>query len=328
MRYFGSKASTLSALASLIPAASDGAVACDPFGGIAVVGGWLRARGYSVVTGDVLTFATMFQTSRVVLTRRPRFERLERYGLKGHDEVITALQSATASGWVYRQFAIQRQYFTNTNARHIDGARRLIWRWKRMGLTTNAEHAYLVAGLIDSMDRVANTAGTYYAHLKQWTPKARKPFLFRPLPIISGRPGTSILGEAKDLVQRGHYEVLYLDPPYNRRSYERYYHLPETIATGRRAQPTGLSGVSAAAATAERSPFNTSKAGAALSALITAASFDILVFHYSDDGLIPPVEVDDVLRRFGRVESHQTSAWGYSTGQHRRVQHRLWVVRT
>lgn len=48
----------------------------------------------------------------------------------------------------------------------------------RMGLTSSKENSLLTASLIDSMDWVANTAGTYYAYLKGWSHKASRTFRF------------------------------------------------------------------------------------------------------------------------------------------------------
>lgn len=326
VRYFGSKTSTLPALSGLIPL-SRGASACDPFGGIGVVGSWLRGRGYTVTSGDILSFATAFQTARLSFSRRPTFQGLRSTGLNGHDSVIGRLRGRTASGWVHREFAVRRQFFTIENARRIDGARRQIWRWRRDGYTSDAEHAYLIAALIDSMDRVANTAGTYYAHLKGWNRKSRRQFAFEPLVPTPGPRGSSELRDALGLVRGRHFNLLYLDPPYNSRRYERYYHLPETIATGRRPAATGASGVPNKFVSMRALDFTTAAATRSLEALVAAASFDALLLHYSDDGLIPPTAVRRVLSQVGHVDSVRIRALGYSPRSDRYVIHRIWTVR-
>ena len=50
-------------------------------------------------------------------------------------------------------------------------------------------------------------------------------------------------GDASSLVKLREYDVLYLDPPYNERSYAHYYHLPEAIALQKTPKTHGKSGI-------------------------------------------------------------------------------------
>src|SRR4030042_1499802 len=54
-------------------------------------------------------------------------------------------------------------FFTDRNARKIQACRRKIRAWAQKGWLSYDERAVLLASLINNMDRVANTAGTYYA---------------------------------------------------------------------------------------------------------------------------------------------------------------------
>ena len=108
---------------------------------------------------------------------------------------------------------------------------------------TSGEKAFLVASLVDSMDRVENTAGTYYAYLKGLSRKARRPFRFHLVsPVKGGSSCSAHLMPAEELVAMKEWDVLYLDPPYNERSYSGYYHLPESMSRLETPQCTGLSG--------------------------------------------------------------------------------------
>jgi adenine-specific DNA-methyltransferase len=81
------------------------------------------------------------------------------------------------------------------------------------------------------MDSVANTAGTYYAYIKTMSRKATKPFIFHLIAPTQGNLFcNSLLCDANLLVKELSSDILYLDPPYNERNYQRYYHLPENIA--------------------------------------------------------------------------------------------------
>lgn len=329
MRYIGSKTSTLPVLTRLIRERVSTGSFCDPFGGIGTVASAFKKAGFVVHTGDILTFAHCFQTARIVLNKppRPTAELQAKFGFADTGDIIADLQgTAPVRSWVYREFSKRRAYFTGTNAAAIDGVRRKIERWRREGFTSDALDAYLRACLIDAVDRVANTAGTYYAHLKRWTRKALATFSIRAIdPVAGGQRCSATLADAARLVASRQVDVLYLDPPYNRRDYGGYYHLPETLATGRRPRPIGLSGVSAARH--PRSPFTRpGSAENAMAELLANARCNLLVVHYSDDGLIPPTRLRSLLRSVGRVRDFTVTALGYGTVQQRLTLHRLYIV--
>lgn len=328
MRYFGSKASTVSGLLQLVQAKVPGGTFCDPFGGIATVGAYFKAAGYRVFTGDQLRFATCFQVARIVYSRLPSFRRLKSKNSFGSArEVIEYLNGLLPmSGWFVREYAMNRLFFSEENAGKINAVRGCIRQWHDNRLITAKEHDYLVASLIDSADRVANTAGTYYAYLKGWHRKAKKPFAFAPIRPTPGVSGTSVFGDALDLVRSREFDVLYLDPPYNERCYAGYYHLPETLASGFRWRKVqGRSGIPYSTI---RSAFNSrSSAADALRELVGAAHCKLLVFHYSDDGLVTPRETRNILAQHGSVRSCQLWSSGYTTKNCRRdIMHRVYFV--
>ena len=186
----------------------------------------------------------------------------------------------------------------------------------------------LLASLINSMDRVANTAGTYYAFLKKWHRKALKDFRFELiLPVASKGQGYCFRKSADTLVKGRHFDILYLDPPYNQRSYAHYYHLPETIALEKTPRVYGMSGIPGDILSKSR--FNRPKeAKYALIELLNSASFDFLVFHYADNGIITPQEVRDILSSYGKIEDFLVESKGYTTQQKtRKVKHHLYLVR-
>jgi adenine-specific DNA-methyltransferase len=329
VRYIGSKTSTLPALETLILARVAEGTFCDPFGGIGTVASFFKRSGFTVHTGDLLAFAHCFQTARVALNGppRPTVQMREELGLTTAAQVISELQrSRPVRSWIHREFSVRRSYFTPRNAVAIDGVRRRLQSWHREGLTDQRLDLYLRACLIDAVDRVANTAGTYYAYLKGWSRKALGDFRLRAIEPVRGKRGcTATLGDARDLVGSRHFNVLYLDPPYNCRDYAGYYHLPETLATGRRPRPRGLSGVDAA----PRPPsafIRPKGAEEAMAQLIGSARCDLLVVHYSDNGLIPPPRLRSMLRSLGPVQERTIGALGYGTAQRRLASHRLYLV--
>lgn len=330
VRYLGSKASTLPTLQRLLSErATPPGTFCDPFGGVAVVGSHFRTHGWTVHSGDILRCAYHFQISRLAIQSPPLPHAVcDELGVATPLEFSRYLETLPpVRSWLHREFSQRRDYLTERNAVQIDAARRELVRLCRLGALSGSAAAYYNACLIASMDRVANTAGTYYAHLKGWHRKALNPFRFLLVEPASGPIGSVYFGQASALVQRQHWDVLYLDPPHNGRDYAAYYHLPETLATGRRPRPHGKSGV-------DRAPRPKSEflsrhtAPSALRSLLYNSSFTTLVLHYTDTGLIDRRELQRILSPYGQVEPFDISATGYSNRGDRATRHHILMVTT
>lgn len=330
MRYFGSKATTVERVYELIAERVPSGTFCDAFGGLGFVGSHFKSKGYQVWTGDILTFAHYFQLARIQLDRTVSFRRLRsNMHLDAVEDVVDILNTLKPrNGWLVEEYAKKRRFFTLDNAMRAQSCRLQIDAWSRNKWLSSHERAVLLASLINSMDRVANTAGTYYAYLKAWHRKALLPFRFELIRPIKGNPGcSSILVDAKDLVASRKFDVLYLDPPYNERSYSTYYHLPESIAKGARPGTHGKSGMPNQLMAV--SEFNRpAKAMKALEELIKAAKFRLLAFHYSDDGHISRAQLKSLFSQYGNVEEFTVRSKGYTTlREPRTIKHRLYLVK-
>lgn len=329
MRYFGSKATSIDAIYNLISQRCPTGSICDPFGGIGTVGSYFKSRGYEVWTGDLLTFAHYFQIAKIKLNRVPRFNKLnDELGIKRFSELIDYLNSLRPkSGWVTKEYSDKRSFFTKDNAMKIDSCRIEIKKWSELRLVSKNEQAYLLASLINSMDRVANTAGTYYAYLKSWNRKALKEFQFSPIQCNSGRSNALCFQEdANDLVTRREFDIVYLDPPYNERSYAHYYHLPESIATQSTPRVHGKSGIPVASS--NRSRFNSkSDAISTFVELINNISCRLIFFHYADNGLLDKQSIRSALSAHGKLEECVIDSLGYKTSDIKGdVKHHIYMV--
>lgn len=221
----------------------------------------------------------------------------------------------------------KEKFFTNLNARRIQACRRKIIFWSQEGWINDLEHISLLASLINSMDKVANTAGTYYAYLKKWYRKALKDFNFELItPIYSKEKCYCYLKPAEQLIKNLYFDILYLDPPYNQRSYAHYYHLPETIALEISPKVYGMAGIPKNITNFSR--FNKpNEAKNALIDLLSNAKFKLLAFHYADDGIIPQKDIRDILSLFGEIEEFIINSKGYTTQEKARcIGHHLYLV--
>ncbi len=328
MRYFGSKHSTLDQVYEIIKSICPSGVFCDPFGGVGTIGSFFKKNGYRVIAGDLLYFAHLFQISRIEASKIPPFSRLKFHlDVSSTQNIIDILNNKpTISSWITKEYSMKRHFFTRKNAYRIDTCLQCILNWFEMDLLSRKEHALLVTSLINSADKVANTAGTYYAYLKQWHRKSLNDFVFELVKPTAGVSQCQAFHlDAIDLVKKFHVDILYLDPPYNERSHAHYYHLPESIAYGKLKLIHGKSGIPV---DLMRSQFNTKKnAAIALEKLLDNASYQYVVFHYSDEGIIPPDTVLGILNNYGYVDEFKISAWGYRTVSGTRdTNHRVYLV--
>ena len=97
----------------------------------------------------------------------------------------------------------------------------------KRSILTEKEFAILLASLIYSIDRLANTLGHYEAYVKKAiTPRK----LILRMIDVNNFSGAEIYQEdANQLARNIHADVVYIDPPYNSRQYSRFYHLLETL---------------------------------------------------------------------------------------------------
>lgn len=328
MRYLGSKASLVQDIFQLVQPRVSHGIFCDPFGGIGTVGAYFKRHGYQVCTGDNLRFAYCFQIAKVELSAIPRFGRLRSFlGLSDADGIRSYVNNLPARpGWITHHYSVERRFFSPENAERIDAAWGAILDWKHRGLVSNREYAFLIASLIESLDRVANTAGTYYAYLKHWYRKAKKDFRFDwVMPTVGEHKCRAHLNDAAATASSHPADILYLDPPHNTRCYHDYYHLPESIALGYRGAVRGMAGIPERPRTVSKFSVRAS-ALEALSRLLHQCTWHLLVLHYSDAGLMTPTQIRSVLWSHGKIEEHELLAKGYSTTATCRTSHRIYLV--
>ena len=290
-RYFGSKASTSGYVADIVNQLTKTGTVADAFGGLGTIGAELKYNGHHVTTCDVLTFPHLFQVARIECNEIPSFKELKlRENFENAESILNHLNKQTEpNSWIVSEYALKRKFFTEQNAVKLAGIWNTIAKWDKSGLLSYRERAFLIASLLNSMDKVANTAGTYYAYLKSFHRKAIHHLKYEWIEVRRGNYiGKALLGDALSQLEGSDYDVLYLDPPYNKRNYASYYHLPETLAGLKRKKikPSALSGVPE-----ESHPFapNIREAMSMeyIRKIMERVSWNHLIFHYCDNALIP-----------------------------------------
>lgn len=103
---------------------------------------------------------------------------------------------------------------------------------KSKEILNDREYSILIASLLYSFDRCANTVGHYEAYRKNVQLKSEFKFeLINPV-IKSSQDKREIVITRKDsneLAKEISADLVYIDPPYSSRQYSRFYHVLETI---------------------------------------------------------------------------------------------------
>jgi adenine-specific DNA-methyltransferase len=121
----------------------------------------------------------------------------------------------------------ERMFFTVENARKCDAIRTYIETLKTDNTVQQNEYYFLLASLIVSMDKVANTSCVYGAYLKEYKKSSLKEMIVSPIHTktnINSYENNVFNMTAEELSKSDIYtDIVYMDPPYNQRQYSANY---------------------------------------------------------------------------------------------------------
>lgn len=117
------------------------------------------------------------------------------------------------------------KYFSKNSSRIIGFIRENIENNKNN--LTEREYFMLIASLLYSIDKIANTVGHYDAYFKK--DHIDDNFFMRPIDPIKAKRVSIFREDANVLAKKIKTDIVYIDPPYNSRQYSRFYHVLETL---------------------------------------------------------------------------------------------------
>ncbi len=209
-------------------------------------------------------------------------------------------------GFIYRNYSAggtagsqhPRCYFSDFNAAKCDGMRTELERLREKEEVSMEEYYFLLASLITSVDRYANTASVYGAFLKTLKKTAQKDLVLTPMPIIHGSANYQVYNaDANALLKHLSGDILYVDPPYNVRQYSSNYHLLETIARWDFPVIGGKTGVRKVRQKSEFCSYR--YAERAMEELISQANYRYIFLSYNNEGLLPLEKIEEIMSRYG-----------------------------
>lgn len=128
----------------------------------------------------------------------------------------------------YFSYNFGNKFFSNDSAKIIGYIREDLEN--KRSILEKREYYILLASLIYTADKIANTVGHFEAFFKK--DNVIDTFVLKPiLPLeTDGKEILIYKMDANNLAKNIRTDITYLDPPYNSRQYSRFYHVLETLA--------------------------------------------------------------------------------------------------
>ncbi|NVP18014.1 DNA adenine methylase [Candidatus Gracilibacteria bacterium] len=250
MNYIGSKKSLLEFIEKSIAkvVSEKDYKFSDLFAGTGIVGRYFKEKGHSVIANDLQYYSFVINKNYIEnhkpLEFKGLFDIIEKLKdteiLKRKDLVLNFLDSLKGKkGFIYKNYSVggtkgqehERMYFSDENAMKCDAIRTQIEDWKKSESINENEYYFLLASLLENIDKVANTASVYGAFLKKLKKSAQVLMNLKPADFfLNDHEHTVYNSDINELIKNTSHDVVYLDPPYNERQYSANYHVLETIA--------------------------------------------------------------------------------------------------
>ena len=303
MNYIGSKnkLSTFikDTVYSVVGADLSDMVFCDIFAGTGIIGRVFKLEAKQIISND-------FEYYSYVLIRNY---------IGNHNPIpdkellIKKLNNLKpVEGFIYKNYCLGggtgRQYFSDKNGKKIDAIRQQIEKWKINNAIDENTFYFLLASLLESSDKIANTASVYGAYLKHLKKTAQKSLILEPADFeTNGNENIVYQEDSNELIKNIKGDILYLDPPYNSRQYGANYHMLNTIAKYDTFIPRGKTGLR----NYKRSAYcSKSSVRESFEELIKNARFRYIFLSYNNEGLMSDDIVKSVMEKYGKYDLRTT----------------------
>lgn len=265
----------------------------DVFSGSGVVSQSFALKGCKVISNDIEKYSFIITKS---LTCCCYSSSLQKY----IDELNES--NDRIKGLFYNNFSEGggKMFFTPENAERFDFMRSKIEEDRKT--LSDQDYVFLLASLISSMDKIANTTSVYGAFLKNYKKSAQQKLFIQPIHQNIKIPHECLVFsmDVNKLVNILSFDCIYLDPPYNQRQYSANYsplnfaveYHPDLKVRGKTSILEGN----------YISPYSQKKkAKEAMEDLIENIQAKHILLSYNDEGIIPIEELQEILISRGSV---------------------------
>lgn len=322
-RYTGSKYKLADWIFEIIDSHCSGSSFCDIFAGTGIIAKTALDRMSKVVINDFL-YSNELIYKAFFLQSQYEKEKIEHY-----KNTFQSLQVIDLSeNYVSTNFG--GKFFSNNDAILIGEIRERI---EQANDINDKERSILIASLLYSIDKIANTVGHYDAYIKGHILKDQ--FKFDLISPYNTESTISIYREDANILAKSlECDIVYIDPPYNSRQYSRFYHVLENIASWKKPE---LYGVALKPKPENMSEYCRATALDAFTALINDLKCNYILVSYNNtyasksSSSLNKMTLDNikqVLASKGRLSSFEKSHQFFNAGKTSFVDHKemLFVV--
>ncbi|MFK5975443.1 MAG: DNA adenine methylase [Sulfurovum sp.] len=266
---------------------------CDMFAGTGIIGRTFKKNVKRVISNDLEHYSYILNRNYIENHKNIKDK------LKYIDELNNL--PLIDNGFIYQNYCMgsgsNRQYFSDENGKKIDTIRTKIKEWYDNKDIKDDLYYFLLASLLESADKVANTASVYGAFLKHIKKPASKELVLAPAYFIKNKNSHKVYNrDSNELIKKIKGDILYLDPPYNHRQYSANYHILNTITKYDNFIPKGVTGLreyNRSLYCQKREVHNS------FEELIKNAKFEYIFLSYNNEGLMSESDVKTIMQRYG-----------------------------
>ena len=298
MNYIGSKYKLSdfisSSVKSIVGDDLSDKIFCDLFAGTGVVGRNFKKEVKKVISNDMEFYSYVLNKNYI-----------ENHEFLDNEIYIKELNETNGEeGFIFNEYSengkANRLYFSEHNGKKIDAIRTKIEFWKTEKKISSALYYFLLASLLESADKVANTASVYGAFLKKIKKTAQKELIIEPAIFEINSHSHEVYNEDSNLlIKKIKGDILYLDPPYNAREYGANYHLLNTIAKYDNFTPKGKTGLRDYSKSAFCKKKEVEKS---FDDLIKNANFKYIFLSYNNEGIMSSETIKKILSNYGKYD--------------------------
>ena len=298
MNYIGSKYKLSdfisSSVKSIVGEDLSDKIFCDLFAGTGIVGRNFKKEVKKVISNDMEFYSYVLNKNYI-----------ENHEFLDNEIYIKELNETNGEeGFIFNEYSengkANRLYFSEHNGKKIDAIRTKIEFWKTEKKISSALYYFLLASLLESADKVANTASVYGAFLKKIKKTAQKELILEPAIFEINSHSHEVYNvDSNILIKKIEGDILYLDPPYNAREYGANYHLLNTIAKYDNFTPKGKTGLRDYSKSAFCKKKEVEKS---FDDLIKNANFKYIFLSYNNEGIMSSETIKKILSNYGKYD--------------------------
>ncbi len=304
MNYIGSKYKLIefikSTIYSVVGNDIQSKVFCDLFAGTGIVARSFKKEVKHIISNDIEYYSYVLNKNYIG----------NHLHLPGKEDFINYLNNIELKeGFIFNNYCLgggcNRQYFSDFNGKKIDAIRLKINEFIKNKEINKNMYYFLLSSLLESADKVANTASVYGAYLKKLKKTAQKNIILESAEYIVNENEHIVYNEdSNELIKKIEGDILYLDPPYNTRQYGANYHILNTIAKYDDFEPIGKTGLRKYYKSKYCSKNTIEET---FNDLIKNANFKYIFLSYNNEGLMPVNKIRTIMSKYGNYDYYEKS---------------------